>query len=204
MGVAFTIVWGVALLAIAALLVMLVLTLKRGPVSAPPGADELETFMPLRDTLLFHYEESGTRSTVHDRVIVRLPGIAWETAWREDLLRLEVSSVEPRTVPLPVGWQNAQVLGAYDLRAFRMTEMGRDVEVRRFLSPIDVVLTFEGPYPEVRAFTRTDDDWTLATTVDLALDEFNGRNRLSGRDWVAVPITQLGQVCLLCPLADRS
>jgi len=208
MGAAFAIVWGVALLVIAVLLVVLALALKRGPALASSGAGGAEAFEAIKDALLFYYEENSVRSTTRDRIIVRIPGIAWEMGWKGDLLRLEVNAADPGSVALPPEWSEAQILAVYDLRAYRMTEMGTDVEVERFLAPIDVVLTVKEVDPGLRLIARTDSAWVLAPTTEISPDEFKGSDLPSDRNWIAISVTRLGQICLIrlpsdLPVADR-
>ncbi len=193
MGTALVVIWGIALLVIAILSALLVWSLRsRTPTTTGP----VPTFKPLKDTLLFYYEEQSTRSTAGREVIIRIPGTAWDTDWRSDLLRLEIVGRNPRAVVLPAEWGAARVLAAYELRAYRMTEMGKDLEIERFASPIDVILTTEESGDELRVAARPRDAWIQIPPADVSPGELEV-DLPGGRRWAAASVVELGELCLL-------
>jgi hypothetical protein len=199
MGTAFAFVWGMALLVIAALGAALVVTLRQSPPPPLPGEREPE-FEPVSDTLLFYYEENCVRSAVQDTLIIRIPGAAWDAEWVEDLLRLEVSTRDPASIALPdegAGFQAEQIVAAYDLSAYRMTEIGTDIEVERFPAPIELVFPAGETDPGVRLLTWTENAWELAPATELSLDEFQGSDVTPKSNWLAVSVTGLGAMCLI-------
>jgi hypothetical protein len=114
------VVWGGALLALLCLGAVLIWTLRSGERSAK---EDLEADT---DTLLLYYEEQSVRRTPRGDVVLRIPGMAWEREWQDDLVRLDVVRIAPGEVEAPEEWGEARVLAAYELRAHRMTEIGTD------------------------------------------------------------------------------
>ena len=196
MGAAFILVWGVALLVIVVLLVVLMQTLKRG-ASPSPTVGEGEALGSIKDTLLFYYAEQSVRNTSDNRVIVRISGIAWDTGWQEDLIRLEVNTQEPESVVLPPEWADAQILAVYNLCAYRMTEMGTDVEVERFAAPVDVFLTTEGREPQLRFGVRNETGWVLAPFATLSPEALGGAEIPAEQSWAAASIAGMRDICLV-------
>jgi hypothetical protein len=201
------IVWGVALLAILALGGIVLWTqasARRGTLSdAPPGStpmesagDEVAGFRPSTDALLLYYEEEATRSALQGDVVLRIPGIAWEPEWQEDLVRLEVSTIDPDAVVLPGEWGPARVLAAYSLRGYRMTEIGTDIPVAQFAAPIDVFLLAEGGGEGLRFGVKHRGTWRLAPPTALSAKALAGIDLPADRSCVAASIAGLGQVCL--------
>ncbi len=195
METALIVVWGVALLIIAALSALLVWTLKsRAP--ARVAQEPLPEFQPLKDTLLFYYEEQSVRSTAGREVIIRIPGTAWDTDWQSDLLRLEIVGRDPRRVSLPAEWGAMEILAAYELRAYRMTEMGKDLEIERFASPIDVILTTDKKGDGLHVAARPMDEWIRIPLADVSPGELE-IDLPGGRSWAAASVVELGELCLL-------
>jgi hypothetical protein len=194
-GTGFVLVWGLALLAIAALLAALALTLRHGTRSVP----EPDSFQPFEDRLLFQYEENSTCVSTDARVIVHIPGIAWDAGWRSDLLRLDVAEKAPDVVDFPAELGDVDVLVVYDLAAFRMTDAGTDIPVERFLEPVDVILTTERTDRDLGLATRADSTWIMASTTASSVwpHELEGVSIPHGRGWAAVTTTRLGRVCLV-------
>jgi hypothetical protein len=199
--------WGIALLAIL-VLGGIVLWTQRGarrgtnPV-ARPGSSPVEiagsgesAFRAVTDTLLLYYEEEGIRSTLRGDVVLRIPGAAWEREWQEDLVRLEVSTVDPNAVAMPKQWGQAKALAAYALRAYRMTEIGTDIAVEQFAAPIDIFLLTEGSGEGLRFGIERDRNWMLAPPSTLSLDALAGVDLPSGRSWVAASISGPYRICL--------
>lgn len=206
MGTGFAVVWGLALLVIAALAVVLALTLRRETRATPSDGGEPDAFQPLEDRLLFQYEESVVRVSTDARVIVHITGIAWEAGWRGDLLRLDVVEQAPHTVDFPSELGDLEVLAVYDLAAFRMTEAGTDMVVERFLEPVDVILTTDRADQDLGIVTRADSTWVLATSASApaSLHELEGAELPPGRGWAAVATTRLGRVCLVRLRGDEN
>jgi hypothetical protein len=193
MGGALLIVWGVALLAIVALGGLLAWTLRREMLLEKASRPQVDG----GDTLLFYYEEESVRSTPRDQVIVRIPGMAWEGEWQDDLLRLEVLGRDPAAIRVPAAWGAAKVLAAYALRAYRMTEMGNDVRVERFAAPIDVFLTTDVVEGELRFGVNREEGWTLAPLAALSPQALEGVDLPAGRGWAAASIAGMREICLV-------
>jgi hypothetical protein len=201
MGTALTIIWGIALLIIAALLGVLALTLKRGPQPAALAAgEESARFEPAREILLFEYAQEDIRSTADDSVIVRIPGISWDPAWQKDLIRLEIDTRPQRTVQLTAGWENARVIAAYRLHAYRMTDMGADVAVNSFSEPIEIVFTTTEKTARLEILTQTDGEWTPVPQADISAQELASIRSLGEREWRAGSVRNLGLFCLVRPV----
>jgi hypothetical protein len=208
MGGALLIVWGIALLAILALGGLLLWTLRRqvvpdarpqAPVEQAGGLD-----VGSSETLLFYYEEESVRATPGGRVIVRIPGMAWESEWQDDLLRLEVLVEDPASIAVPEAWGAAEVLAAYALRAYRMTEIGSDIEVERFAAPVDVFITADERGGELRFGVNNREGWTLAPLTALSPQALDGVDIPAGRSWAAASIAGMREVCLVrMPEPDR-
>ena len=197
MDMAFTVVWGVALLAIMVLSGVLALALRRGgaarTVADGDGASDL-----LKDTLLFYYEQDSVRATASARFIVHIPGDAWDAGWRDDLLRLEVVAQSPDSVTLPPALGRASVLSVYDLAAYRMTEMGNDIEIAQFVAPIDLVVTSDRSDLRLGLVTQTHGAWALAPAAEISPYGFEGVELPAGQRWTAASVMRPGRVCLVC------
>ena len=193
MGGALFIVWGVALLALVALGGLLAWTLRREALVARAGGLEVSG----GGTLLFYYEQESVRSTPGDRVIVRIPGMAWEGEWQDDMLRLEVLGRDPAAIRVPPAWGAARVLAAYALRAYRMTEMGNDVRVERFAAPVDIFLTADIVEGELRFGVNHEQGWTLAPPAALSPQSLQGVDLPAERGWAAASIAGLREICLV-------
>lgn len=193
MGGVLFIVWGVALLAIVTLGGLLAWTLwreallERAPSLQAGGGG----------TLLFYYEQESVRSTPHGQVIVRIPGMAWEAEWQDDLLRLEVLGRDPAAIRVPAAWGAAKVLAAYALRAYRMTEMGSDIQVERFAAPVDIFVTTDVAEGELRFGVNNEEGWALAPLAALSLQAPEGVDLPVGRGWAAASIAGLREICLV-------
>jgi hypothetical protein len=194
-GTGFVFVWCLALLVIAVLLAVLALTLRRGAHSVP----EPDTLQLFEDRLLFQYEEDRTCVSTDARVIVCIPGIAWDTGWRSDLLRLDVTERTPDVVDFPAELGDVDVLVVYDLSVFRMTDAGTDIPVERFLEPVDVILTTDRTDRDLGLVTRVDSTWVLASMAASPIlpQELEGVGIPPGRGWAAVATTRPGRVCLV-------
>jgi hypothetical protein len=194
MGGALFIVWGVALVAILALGGFVVWTLRRGvaPNLAPKAADAGGG-----DTLLFYYEQESVRATPQGTVIVRIPAMAWEGEWQDDLLRLEVLSEDPASIVVPASWGAAEILAAYALRAYRMTDLGTDIDVERFAAPVDVFVTTAEVGGELRFGVNNEEGWTLAPLAALSPQALEGVDIPPGRSWAAASIAGMRNICLV-------
>ena len=193
------VVWGVALLVLLGLGALLIWTL-RGNVRPAEWARTLRvaaSFAPATDTLLLYYEEESVRRTPQGDVVLRIPGMAWEREWQDDLVRLEVARIEPEGVAVPEQWGEAEVLAVYDLRAHRMTEIGTDIAVESFAAPVDVFLTSEAEMGGLRFGVNNDGEWTLAPQAALPLDVLEQAGIPASQGWAAASISRLRQVCLV-------
>jgi hypothetical protein len=196
MGGALYIVWGIAGAAILALGALLIWTL-RGEVSRRARLATSEASGSGSDTLLFYYEQESVRSTPNGEVIVRIPGMAWEPEWQDDLLRLEVARVDPSSLLVPGEWGAARVLAAYALRAYRMTDLGTDIQVERFAAPVDVFVTTAGFEPRLRFAVKQGERWTLAPPAALSPDTFEDVDIPAGQSWAAASIAGMRDICLV-------
>jgi hypothetical protein len=193
------VVWGVALLALLVLGALLISTLRGGarPVERTRTLGAEASFAPATDTLLLYYEEESVRRTPQGDVVLRIPGMAWERDWQDDLVRLEVARIKPEEVVVPEQWGEAEVLAAYDLRAHRMTEIGTDIPVESFAAPVDVFLTRETEMAGLRFGVQNDGEWTLAPPAALPLEILQQAGIPAGQGWAAASISRLRQVCLV-------
>jgi hypothetical protein len=130
-------------------------------------------------------------------MIVHIPGTAWDQEWRDDLLRLEVSTEEPAAVAVPGAWGEVRVLAAYAVRAYRMTEIGTDIAVERFAAPVDVFLTTGDGAGELRFAVNNEGTWMLAPSAALSPEMFEGIDIPTGRRWVAASVTRLREIGLV-------
>ena len=205
MGGALFIVWGAALVAILGLGGLLVWTLRR---EAPPETPvEQAEGPPVEEggTLLFYYEEESVRATPQGGVIARIPGMAWDREWQDDLLRLEVVGADPASIDVPAAWGAAEVLAAYALRAYRMTEMGTDIEVERFAAPVDVFMTTGEGEGRLRFGVNNEEGWALAPLAALSPQALEGVDLPPWRGWAAASIAGMRQICLVrMPEPDHS
>ncbi len=113
----------------------------------------------------------------------------------DQLVRLEVTHVEPRGVVVPEPWGEAEVLAVYDLHAHRMTEIGTDIAVEGFAAPVDIFLIGESEMEGLR-FGIHNDTWTLAPPTTLPLDALEQAGIPASQGWAAASISQLRRVCL--------
>jgi hypothetical protein len=201
MGGALFIVWGIALLALLVLGGLLAWALRRQalPDALPETPVEKVKGFAVRggETLLFYYEEESVRATPGGQVIVRISGMAWEGEWQDDLLRLEVLGQDPASVRVPEEWGAAEVVAAYALRAYRMTEMGNDIPVERFAAPVDVFLTTDVDGGELRFGVNNKDSWELAPLATLSPQALDGIDLPPERGWAAASIAGMREVCLV-------
>jgi len=189
------ILWAGTLVVIAGLLIAVMISGRRKPESPEPVETPVGQNTLFADTLLFYYEANSVRKTSGDELIVRVPDTAWDMDWRSDLLRIEVQTLDPDSIALPVDWGDPEVLHAYDLAAFRMTETGDDIPVERFVGPIDLVLT-TGKHEKgiLRCGLETSEGWTLPPKVDPSTLQGIG---LAGKEiWAGASVSELGRVCL--------
>jgi len=191
------VVWGFALWVLLGLGALLIWTLRSGRrmVEAAPGPEEPS--QPVTDTLLLYYEEESVRRTPQGDVVLRIPGMAWEREWQEDLVRLDVTRLDPGTVEPVEEWGEAEVLAAYELQAHRMTEIGSDITVESFAAPVDVFLVSKGEEEGLRFGIGSETGWTLAPPAALPLDVLAQAGIPAGQGWAAASISRLRQVCLV-------
>jgi hypothetical protein len=191
------VVWGLALLALFALGAVLLWTVRSVARPAARGPEGAGPFEPVTDTLLLYYEEESVRRTPQGDVVLRIPGMAWEREWQEDLVRFEVTRVDPSVVFPPEEWGAAEVLAVYDLRAHRMTEIGTDLAVESFAAPVDIFLIGEAEMAGLRFGVCNEGVWTLAPFAALPLDVLEQAGIPAGQGWAAASVSQLRQVCLV-------
>jgi hypothetical protein len=190
-------IWGVALVVILIMLVLLTTTLRRNArVTALIEPAVTRSDLP-EDTLLFYYEDQSVRSTAGGQLFVRIPGAAWNPAWHTDLMRMEIKAQDPGFVTLPAEWGSPQLVTAFSVAGYRMTEMGTDIRVDRFAAPVDILLTADGDQRGLRCGMRpADEDWVLAAATALSPGSM-GVELPPRRAWSAVSVSRPGQVCLL-------
>jgi hypothetical protein len=188
------VVWGIALLALLGLGVVLIWTLRSGTPHGRAGGEPDDS---ATDTLLLYYEQESVRRTPRGEVVLRIPGMAWEREWQDDLVRLEVTRIEPESIAAPEPWGAAEVLAAYDLHAHRMTEIGTDIPVESFAAPVDVFLTCERELQGLRFGIENQGEWTLAPPAALPLEVLEEAGIPAGQGWAAASISRLRQVCLV-------
>jgi hypothetical protein len=197
MAEALLILWGIALIAIVALGVLLGWTLRRGARPEPPAIEIEESGVEGDEPLLFYYAEQSVRSNQRGDLIVRMPGTAWEPEWQNDLMRLEVCAKDPALVDVPGEWSACEVVAAYTLHAYRMTEVGTDIAVERFAAPIDVFLSLEGAAIPLRIGVRDNGRWKLAPLATLSSELLEVVQLPAGRSWVAASMASMDEVCLV-------
>ena len=189
------VVWGVALLVLLGLGAVLIWTLRGGTRPAERELGARESWAPMTDTLLLYHEEQSVRRTPHGDVVLYIPGNAWEPEWHEDLVRLEVTRMDPRTVPAPESW--GEVLAAYDLHAHRMTEIGTDIQVEAMAAPVAVFLTTESEMEGLRFGVNDDGMWTLAPPAAVPVEVLEQAGIPATCGWAAALIARFRQVCLV-------
>ncbi len=196
METAFVVVWGIALLVIAILGAILAFTLRRFSAGRTAQKGRDAAFAPAQDILLFEYDKNILLSAIDGHVLVRIKGISWDAAWQNDLLRVQVNAQDPRQIALDPAQRDARILAAYQLSAFRMTDLGADVTVERFVKPIDIVLTSDEPDGELGVFVQQDAGWQAAPQPATPVEEIERRVG-KGRRWAAASIAKLAPVCLV-------
>jgi hypothetical protein len=195
-GIVF--VWGFALLTIAGLAIAIAGTHWRQRSVADAGATSPIEGLPglAHDTLLFYYERSSVRQTADQRVTIVLPGRAWDAEWREDLLRIEIQEMTPRPFALSDESEPARGVTVYELSAFRMTEMGIDLEIDHFLEPIAVILTAEDRVGALEFAAQGSDGIWHVVTQPLTESEAEAAQLSPGQRAIKGEITHLGKIGL--------
>jgi hypothetical protein len=196
MGIALTIVWGLALLAILILSVILAITLRRNTTSRDRVVQDKEVliFEPFEDTLLFSYQNECVRSTSSGQLIIRIGGISWDAAWQDDLLRIHVVARDPQSVVLGKVWNGAQKIAAYEFKAYRMTDLGTDLPVSDFVKPIDIIVVTTRADGDFDILVESENGWISAPKVDVALI----REHVSGKKrWALASVNRLDRLCLI-------
>jgi hypothetical protein len=191
------VVWGIALVMLLGLGGLLIWTLRSRGATPGSALGAKEPSLSVTDTLLLYYEEESVRRTPQGDVVLRIPGMAWEREWQEDLVRLEVTRLDPASVQAAEEWDEGQVLAAYELQAHRMTEMGTDILVESFAAPIDVFLVSEGEAEGLRFGIGSETGWTLAPPAALPPEVLAQAGIPPGQGWAAASISRLRQVCLV-------
>ena len=197
MGVSFGIIWGVALVLIGGLALFLALSLRRKAGTEPERISDSKEIGSVHDTLLFDFGEKGVRSTTHGHVIIRIPGAAWKEDWRQDLIRVEVSQMPPDAVDLSDEWSGAKVLAAFGLCAYRVAEMGMDVEVERFEAPIDIIIAFGETDRGLSLLVQQGNEWVSAAPITVSPEEIGGVHLPADRVRIGVSVLEMGPVCLV-------
>lgn len=149
MQAGFVVIWVISLAAIAVLLVMLGIALRQQSVRVMQDNNTARGYVPARDTLIFYHDKECVRGTLDGRLWLYIPGIAWDAAWQNDLLRVEVRAQFSDQIDLDDPYVDAQVISAYDFLAYRMTETGSDLDVRQFIKPIQVAALVDGIDPDM-------------------------------------------------------
>ncbi len=196
MSTVFPVIWGLALLAIVVLLLVLRRTL-RGQTRANHTDDPDLPVALATDTLLFYHEQDSVQRTADKHVTVHIPGAAWEAQWSDDLLRLQVSELPSLPVALPPELGPLQVLAVFDLKAYRMTEIGTDVEIAHFADVIRIVLASQGHEGNLGVAVHSDSTWVLAAPAEVPPRIWDRILLPSGDRGIAASLVRPGRVCLV-------
>jgi hypothetical protein len=195
-------VWGFALWVLLGLGALLIWTLRSGGRRTKAVLGLEETSQPVTEPLLLYYEDESVRRTPQGDVVLRIPGMAWEREWQEDLVRLDVTRLDPGSVKAAKEWGEVEVLAAYGLQAHRMTEIGSDIPVESFAAPVDVFLVSKSEAEGLRFGIGGETGWTLAPLAALPLDVLAQAGIPAGHGWAAASISRLRQVCLVRMLSE--
>jgi hypothetical protein len=194
---ALLVVWGIAVVTIVTLGVLLVWTLRR---RMPPDRSQVQAEglgAKDKEPLLFYYAKENVRSTTNGDVIVRIPGPAWEREWRSDLFRIEICPEDVSTVEVPADWGIVEVLAAYTLRAYRMTDVGTDIEMERFAAPIDVFLTTERAAQSLRLGAYEQGRWIVLPPAVHSPEVLETVDLAPGCEWAVASVAKMGRICLV-------
>ncbi|MBN1935745.1 MAG: hypothetical protein JW934_13840 [Anaerolineae bacterium] len=198
METGFVFVWAISLAAIAVLLVLLGIALRRQSARAQQDDDVARGYVPARDTLIFYHENECVRSTLDGRLWLRIPGIAWDASWRSDLLRVEVRAQDPDQIVPGDPYADAQVIAAYDFLAFRMTETGGDLDVRQFVKPVGVAFLVDGVDPAlVDVLARRGGEWQLVPCVQVEPETLGIKRLVKMQHLAAVSVGRLDPLCVV-------
>ncbi|MBN1580375.1 MAG: hypothetical protein JXA89_06705 [Anaerolineae bacterium] len=198
MGTAFIVVWGIALLIIAILLVILMITFQQNARGDERIVQENNTlFVPFADTLLFYYDKQSVRDTENGQVLIHIRGISWDASWQDDLLRVKVVAQDPQSVTLGDIGYDAQVLAAYEFGVYRMTEMGTDIPVSSFVKSVDVFLATNPKNDNLDVLIQREGEWVSAPKSETRIEELVKKDGLEKTGWVAASVLRLDRLCLI-------
>lgn len=207
MDTGLILIWLIALVAIAILLVGLGITLRRRALEAESEFDLARHYVPVRDTLIFYHDKDCVRSTLDGRLWIDIPGIAWEPGWQNDLLRVEVRAQDPAQIVLDDAPPGTRVIAAYDFLAYRMTETGSDLDVYRFARPIQVAFLAEGEEADHIDFAVRRGKWQWVPCAPLDPNTPGIPKLRKTQTLVAAGLEQLDPLCVVVrppPTADPS
>ncbi len=195
----YTVLWAIVCLVIGVLALLLIRTLRESERAGEPGvllpAGEEGGFEEEMEPLFFYYDEvePGIQSLQNGVLLLRVPPTAWETDWRDDLLRVEVTSQDPARYPLGAGVEG-HLECVYRLSAIRMSERGTDFEVMSFPNPLDLVLSVEvrGEGAEARVMEWADGMWKPLTRAEMPTALVEPLFDPDTRCWAAARIESLG------------
>ncbi|MDY7040990.1 MAG: hypothetical protein SVX38_09015 [Chloroflexota bacterium] len=195
----YAILWTIVCLIIGVLALLLIRALReseqgeRPGVPLPPGGEG--RFEEEKEPLLLYYDEveSGLQGIRSKNLLLRMPPAAWKTDWREDLIRVEVTSQDPTRYALA-----PEVKGhlerVYHLSAMRMSESGADFEIVSFPHPLDLVLSAEVDHEgaEAQVMEWADGLWKSLPRVEMAVEFIEPMFDPAARCWAAAHIESLG------------
>jgi|GEM_PF-5255975 len=205
METGFVIVWIIALVAIAVLLVLLGITLRRQAADTESAIDLARGYVPVRDTLIFYHDKNCIRSTADGRLWLNIPGIAWETTWQNDLLRVEVRAQDLTQIVLDNVPTGTQIIAAYDFLVYRMTETGSDLDVWQFARPIQVAFLVEGLAAEQIDFMVHHGKWQWVPCAPVEPETLGISRLRKTQSLVAAGLERLDPMCVVVqppPAAD--
>lgn len=198
MQAVFVVVWAVSLAAIAVLLVLLGRALRRQAADTQQDIDTARHYVPARDTLIFFHDKECVRSTLDGRLWLLIPGIAWDTAWQNDLLRVEVRAQASDQVALGDPDAGMRAILAYDFLAYRITETGSDLDVRQFVKPIQAAVLVDGIDPAlVDVLGRHGSGWQPLPRAQVEPEAVGIKLRKT-QHLIAVSMSRLDPLCVVC------
>jgi len=198
----YTVLWVIVCLIIGVLALLLIRGLRETGratelgVPVPPGEEE-GGFEEEAEPLFFYYDEvePEVQSLRSGALLLRVPPAAWEADWRDDLLRVEVTSQDPARYPLGAGVEG-HLECVYRLSAIRMSERGTDFEVTSFPHPLDLVLIAKeeegGEGAEARVMQWADGVWKPLPRAEVPSTLIEPLCDPTKRCWAAAHIESLG------------
>jgi len=196
----YTVLWIIVCLIIGVLALLLIRALRETGRATEPGVPgppgEEGGFEEEAEPLFFYYDEvePGVQSLRSGALLLRVPPAAWEADWRDDLLRVEVTSQDPASYPLAAGVEG-HLECVYRISAIRMSERGTDFEVTSFPHPLDLVLIAEeegGERTGARVMQWADGVWKPLPRAEVPSTLLESLCDPTRRCWAAARVESLG------------